>query len=101
MQNYITIETIEELLKEKRQILLKKYRVKKIGVFGSFTRKKENAHSDIDLLVEFEEGHKDFFNYIRLKFYLEELLQRKVDLIIKDAVKSRLKEKIFSEVKYI
>lgn len=53
------------------------------------------------MLVEFEREHKDFFNYFRLKYYLEELLKRKVDLVIKEAVKPRLKEKILREVEYV
>lgn len=55
----------------------------------------------MDLLVEFEKGHSDLFNYVRLKSYLEELLGRKVDLVSKNAVKSRLREKIFKEVRYV
>jgi hypothetical protein len=58
-------------------------------------------HSDIDVLVSFEQGHKDFFNYMRLKQYLEGLLGRKVDLVIKEAVKPRLQERIFNEVRHV
>ena len=74
--------------------------MKKIGVFGSFVQNKQTKKSDIDILVEFKRGHKDFFNYMRLKYYLEESLGRKVDLVIKEAVKSELRERIFNEVVY-
>lgn len=57
--------------------------------------------SDIDVLVSFDQGRKDLFNYMRLKMYLEELLGRKVDLVIKDAVKPRLRDRILSEVRYV
>jgi uncharacterized protein len=81
----------------------KNFQVKEIGVFGSFTRGGYFVHeeSDIDILVSFNKGHKDFFNYMRLKNYLENLLGKEVDLVIKDAVKPRLKEKIFNEVQYV
>ncbi len=81
----------------------KKYQVKEIGVFGSFAKGGHFIHedSDIDILVSFNKGHKDFFNYMRLKNYLEDLLGKEVDLVIKDAVKPRLKEKIFNEVQYV
>lgn len=72
-----------------------------MGIFGSFIRGEETINSDIDILVKFEKGHKDFFNYTRLKNYLEELLGRNVDLVIKNAVKPQLKKKIFSEVRYV
>ena len=79
---------------------LKAYKVKKVGLFGSFARLSHNATSDIDILVEFDRGGKTFDNYMELKFYLERLFHRKVDLVIKDALKKRIKEKVLSEVKY-
>ncbi len=79
---------------------IKKYGVKKIGIFGSFARATQNNKSDIDILVEFEKGEKIFDNYMELKFYLERLLRRKVDLVIKDAVKPRIKQAVLREVAY-
>ena len=61
----------------------------------------ETALSDIDILVTFERGHKDFFNYMRMKNYLGELIGLEVDLVIKDAVKPGLRDKIFREVEYV
>ncbi|GAJ11061.1 unnamed protein product, partial [marine sediment metagenome] len=74
-----------------------------LGIFGSFVKGQEKADnsSDIDILINFKKGHKDFFNYMRLKYYLENLLGREVDLVIKEAVRPRLKERIFSEVEYV
>ncbi len=92
---------IERKLEEKKEQIKRVFHIKEIGIFGSFIRGEQTASSDIDVLVEFEKGHKDFFNYMRLKYYLEELLGRNVDLVIKNAVKSRLKERIFSEVEYV
>lgn len=74
--------------------------VKKVGLFGSFSRSSQNAASDIDMLVEFDRGGKTFDNYMDLKFYLEQLFHRKVDLVIKDALKTRIKNRVLSEVKY-
>ncbi len=94
-------EKIERKLEEKKIYIKRVFHVREIGVFGSFIRGEQTESSDIDVLVEFEKGHKDFFNYVRLKYYLEELLERKVDLVIKNAVKSRLRERIFREVEYV
>jgi len=79
---------------------IKKYGVKRIGIFGSFARATHNNKSDIDILVEFEKGEKIFDNYMELKFYLEKILRRKVDLVIKDAVKPRIKQTVLREVAY-
>ena len=94
------IEEVKNRLFDKKAEIRKRYHVKKIGVFGSIVRNKQTKKSDIDILVEFEKGHKDFFNYMRLKYYLEELLDRKVDLVIKEAVKPQLRERILNEVVY-
>lgn len=92
---------IERKLEEKKVHIKRVFHIREIGIFGSFIRGEQNASSDIDVIVEFEKGHKDFFNYMRLKHYLEELLGRKVDLVIKNAVKPRLRKRIFSEVEYV
>ena len=94
-------EKIERKLEEKKAYIKSVFHIREIGIFGSFIRGEQTTSSDIDVLVEFEKGHKDFFNYMRLKYYLEELLGRNVDLVIKNAVKLRLRERIFSEVEYV
>lgn len=76
------------------------YGIKRIGIFGSFARSTQDNSSDIDVLVEFYPEKKSFDNYMELKFFLERLLRRKVDLVIKDAIKPRLKRYILSEVLY-
>lgn len=79
---------------------LKAYGVKKVGLFGSFARLKQKTGSDIDVLVEFSRGRKTFDNYMELKFFLEKIFGHKVDLVIKDALKTRIKSRVLSEVKY-
>lgn len=68
---------------------INKYGVKKIGLFGSFLKNRQRKKSDIDLLVTFKKP--TFDNYMELKFFLEELFQRKVDLVIESNLKSALK----------
>jgi len=95
------VDRIERKMEEKKVYIKRVFHVREIGVFGSFIRGEQTASSDIDVLVDFERGHKDFFNYMKLRYYLEELLQRKIDLVIKNAVKPRLRKRIFSEVEYV
>lgn len=75
--------------------------VREIWIFGSFMKGIQTSKSDIDILVDFEEGHKDFFNYMRLKYYLEKILRKKVDLVMKKAIKPGLKEHILKEIEYV
>lgn len=79
---------------------IKRYGIKRIGLFGSYVRNEQKEKSDIDILVEFEKGKKSFDNYMDLKFYLEDLLKAKVDLIISDKVKPDLKSNILGSVIY-
>ncbi|AGL03924.1 nucleotidyltransferase family protein [Desulfoscipio gibsoniae] len=85
---------------ETNMIKIKGFGVKKIGLFGSFARGEQNDTSDIDILVEFYQNHKTFDNYMDLKFYLEDLLNRKVDLVIAEAIKPDLKPNITGSVRY-
>lgn len=84
-----------------KEFIEQQFHVKEIGIFGSYIKKREKPTSDIDILVSFEKNHKDFFNYMRLKYFLEELFKLEVDLVMKDAVKPGLKPRILSEVEYV
>ena len=79
---------------------IEKYGVKRIGLFGSFINNKQKANSDIDILVEFEKGKKTFDNYMDLKFFLEGIFKRDVDLVVKESLKVNLKSNILRSVKY-
>ena len=99
----MNIVEIKKILEKNNNYLRQTFHVREIGIFGSFVKGEEKIDndSDIDILITFGKGYKDFFNYIRLKYYLAELLGREVDLVIKEAVKPRLKERIFREVEYV
>lgn len=75
--------------------------VKRLGLFGSFARGDQHTESDIDILVEFETGHKTFDRFITLGFLLEESLGRRVDLITVEALSPHLGPHILAEVEYV
>ncbi|MHA1190993.1 MAG: nucleotidyltransferase family protein [Promethearchaeota archaeon] len=89
-------EEIFKLLKQHREEL-KNYHVLKIGLFGSVLRGDNTKESDIDFIVEFEEGKKNYDNFIELAFLLESLLQKKVDLLTMEAINPYMKLKILKE----
>lgn len=93
-----TRQEIATLLHEHRDVLRERFKVDKIGLFGSYVRGEERAESDIDLLVRF---HAPIgWEFIDLKEYLEKILGRQVDLVTEAALKPLLKETILSEVVY-
>ena len=75
--------------------------IRRIGVFGSFARGEEREESDIDILIEFEEGGRSFDTYMGLKFFLEDLFGRRVDLVDRDAIKPALAPHILWSVRYL
>jgi uncharacterized protein len=68
----------------------------RLGLFGSCARGEAQPGSDVDLLVELD--RRTFDRYMDLKLFLEDLLGRKVDLVLADRIKPRLKEQILAEV---
>lgn len=93
-QNIITI------LKENDNIL-KKFGIKKVGLFGSFVREEQKNDSDVDLLAEFEKEKKTFDNFMNAAFFLEDLLGIPVELLTEESISPYLKPHIMKEVEYI
>ena len=99
----MTTRDENEILKkiEESKDMIRRFGVKKIGLFGSYVRNEERRGSDIDLLVEFERGKKTFDNYIELKLFLEDLFKCRVDLVIYGTVKPGLRPYLLGSVKYV
>ncbi len=92
-------EEIIAVLRDNKSAI-EKYGVARIGLFGSYSRNQQTVNSDVDVLVRFKKERKTFDNYMDLKFYLEDLLGKKVDLIIVENIKVELKDEILGSVKY-
>ncbi len=92
------------LIKEHKKELNKRFGVKKIGVFGSYAKRKETPKSDIDIYVEFNIEELTFDKYMELLKYLEHLLGRKIDIITQGGVETirvpYIKEDIKNSVVY-
>ncbi len=79
--------------------LRREYGVKYLGVFGSYVKGRQRRRSDVDLLVEFEEGTRmTLFRFVGLQEDLAELLGVKVDLVMKTALKPAIGQRILAEV---
>jgi predicted nucleotidyltransferase len=89
-------EIISKLQIEKKN-LFDKYKVTRLGVFGSFARGEETPDSDLDILVEFSEI-PGMIEFLKTEEYLETILNRKIDLVRENAIRPELKSVIMSEV---
>ena len=94
------VADIEKIIEEKREELFRGYKIKNIGIFGSYAKNSAKERSDIDLIVEFEEP-VSLLGVIKAENYLTELLGIRVDLVPKDDIRKELKETILKEVIYI
>jgi len=90
------VRSIIQKLKAIMPVLSKKYCVKSLEIFGSYVRGSQKEGSDIDILVEFSDTI-DLFEFIALENYLSDRIGLKVDLVMKDTVKPRIRERIFKE----
>ncbi len=95
----------------KKKVLLKKiqaenetikgFGISRLGLFGSYVRNEATKESDVDLLVEFLDGKKNYDNFIHLAFFLEKVLKKKVDLLTLASLSPYIKPHILAEVEYI
>ena len=92
-------QMLAELRSHRREIE-QRFAIKHLSVFGSAARDELRDNNDIDVLVEFK-GKATFDGYMELKFYLETLLGRKVDLVTHDAVKPRMRPMIEQEAIHV
>jgi len=90
----------KEIIKkiEEKSNDIKKYNVKKIGLFGSFAKNKQHKKSDIDIIVNFDK--ETFDNYMDLLFLLERMFKRKIDLVIEKDLHPQLNY-VKREAKYV
>lgn len=87
---------IEEI-KSKIVPVLRKNKVTKAGIFGSYSRGEQKKNSDIDIVVNIEDKNMSLLGFIGLIRLLEGILKRKVDLVEYGAIKPRIKERILNE----
>ncbi len=70
--------------------------VQSLAVFGSVARGDQSQDSDLDILVDFSRPI-GLFDFLRLKFFLEEITGCRVDLVTRDALRPEMRERILNE----
>lgn len=94
--NMKDITEIKKIINKQKPFLKKKFKVKSISVFGSYVKNEQNLDSDIDFLVEFSKTI-DLIKFIELEHYLSDIIGLKVDLVMKSALKPRIKDNVLKE----
>lgn len=95
-----TTEKIVDFLRTQKRVFAKEFKVKTIGVFGSYARGEIYEGSDIDIVVELEKP--DLFFLIGVKQAVEEAFDRKVDVVrLREKMNKTLKKRIEQDVIYV
>lgn len=96
------INEMKNKIKSVQEELNTNFCVEEIGLFGSYVRGEENENSDLDVLISLKPNHNiGLIKFNSLKEFLSDLLNIKVDLVIKDGIKPALKNYILNEVIYL
>ncbi len=96
------IKEIKKKLIELKPFLKEKYKIKEIGIFGSYIKGKQKKESDLDILIDFEDDVEiGLIEFIRLENYLSDKLGIKVDLVMKKTLKPYIGKIILEEVVYL
>ncbi|MEK6659549.1 MAG: nucleotidyltransferase domain-containing protein [Campylobacterota bacterium] len=89
-------------LQSNRNLLLEKYHVTKIGLFGSFARNEQKENSDVDLLIELEDGIQNIYDLKdSLRQFLSSSFNRSVDIAREKYLKPYAKEQILKDTLYV
>ena len=91
------IEKIQKTLVEAKEEIRGRYKAEIKGIFGSYARGDFHADSDLDLLVDFDEG-SDLFDFVGLQQFLEEKLGYKVDLVSHRSLRKELRTSVLNEM---
>ena len=83
-----------DMIKEKIVPILKKHKVTKAGIFGSYARGEQKKKSDVDILVEIDDDEMSLLGFIRLKNIIEKALKKKVDLVEYSLIRKELRQNI-------
>jgi len=94
------LDKIKQVLQQNKSVLKKQFKIKALGIFGSYVRGQHKKNSDVDILVEFSQT-PGLFDYIKVENRLSDILKKPVDLVMKGALKPTIGKNIMREVIYV
>ncbi|MCK4766056.1 MAG: nucleotidyltransferase family protein [Candidatus Aminicenantes bacterium] len=99
--NVFLLDELLAILSSRKKPLFEKFGAVDVAVFGSYAIEEQEPTSDVDIFVELKKEFKTFDNYMDLKFFLEELLNKKVDLVTKEAIRAEIQPRVFMEAVHV
>ncbi len=95
-----TLNEIREILSSQKEFIRQKYRITELSVFGSYARGEQNENSDVDILVDYDIA-PTIIMLVELRDYLSQIFDLKVDIVTKNGLKPRIRERVLAEAVYI
>jgi uncharacterized protein len=99
-----TLEELRQILSPQKKSLCAKYKITQLSIFGSYARGEQTETSDVDFLVDYSEYIEKaptLIDLIELRSYLSELLDMKVDIVTRNGLKPRIRDRVLAEATYI
>ena len=96
----MSLDEIKKILRQHKSALASKYHVSSIGVFGSYVHNEQVSDSDVDILVDFS-SPISLFEFIEMEEEISLLLNTKVDLVSRNALKPFIGKHILNEVQFV
>ncbi len=95
-----TFDELRQVLSLQKQSLCEIYQITEIGIFGSYARGEQTELSDVDILVDYKTA-PTFIMLVELRDYLSQLFGLKVDIVTKNGLKPRIRDRVLAEAIYI
>ncbi len=95
-----SLDTVKQCLTEQKSLLKNKYKISKVGIFGSYVRGEQRSGSDVDILIDYDKA-PSLVALIEIENMLSDLLGMKVDLVTSKGLKPQLRQLILDEVVYL
>jgi uncharacterized protein len=96
------LETIKAQIAQIKPKLQNNYHITELGIFGSYVRGEQTEDSDVDILVEFDPNFRfGLMTYGQIEGFISDTLGKKVDLVMKEALKPYIGKRILQEVVYL
>jgi uncharacterized protein len=95
-----TLDELKQILSQNKLLLQEHYQVTQLGIFGSYARGEQTPESGVDVLIDYEQA-PTLFKLVELRDFLSSLTGLRVDVVTKNGLKPRIRERVLSEVVYL
>ncbi len=94
------LEEIKAILAQVKSLVQEKYHISELGIFGDYVQGEVKENSQVNILIDYTEP-PSLLDLVEMEYYLSDLLKVKADVISKNGLKGKRKERIMSEVIYV